>query len=249
MKFRLIVLILTILIYSCAETNQKIVKVSINENISIADTIDNVEIEKIITPYRNKIKSLEQVIGFSEASYSIRDSELESTLGNLIADILYQECNYEFKKINSREIDFALFNYGGIRSTLNEGEITQHNLFTIMPWKNVATVVKIDGQKVIDLIDYIDSENLAHPSSKLNIKFFEDKTSEVYINGKKFNKEKDYYVLTSNFLQEGGDKMTFFSNPIELHSLELNLREVLISHIKNKKTIVSRVDNRIERIQ
>jgi len=43
--------------------------------------------------------------------------------------------------------------------------------------------------------------------------------------------------------------MTFFSNPIELHSLELNLREVLISHIKNKKTIVSRLDNRIERIQ
>ena len=38
MKFRLIVLILTILIYSCAETNHKIVKVSINENISIADT-------------------------------------------------------------------------------------------------------------------------------------------------------------------------------------------------------------------
>ena len=68
MKFRLIVLILTILIYSCAETNHKIVKVSINENISIKDSTDNIEIKKIITPYRNKIKSLEQVIGFSEAS-------------------------------------------------------------------------------------------------------------------------------------------------------------------------------------
>ena len=190
MKFRLIVLILTILIFSCAETNHKIVKVSINKNISITDTINNVEIEKIIIPYRNKIKSLEQVIGFSEASYSIRDSELESTLGNLIADILYKECNYEFKKINSREIDFALFNYGGIRSTLNEGEITQHNLFTIMPWKNVATVVKIDGQKVIDLIDYIDSENLAHPSSKLNIKFLKIKQMKFTLMEKNLIKKK-----------------------------------------------------------
>ena len=50
MKFRLIVLILTILIFSCAETNHKIVKVSINKNISITDTINNVEIEKIIIP-------------------------------------------------------------------------------------------------------------------------------------------------------------------------------------------------------
>ncbi|MBL6649145.1 MAG: 5'-nucleotidase C-terminal domain-containing protein, partial [Flavobacteriaceae bacterium] len=76
-----------------------------------------------------------------------------------------------------------------------------------------------------------------------------DKSSKIYINGEKFNKEKEYYVLTSNFLQEGGDNMTFFSDPIELHSLELNLRDVLIKHIKNKKIIVSKLDNRIERIQ
>jgi len=249
MNFRFIVLILTILIHSCTEIKHQIIKISIKENISIIDTVGNIEIEKIITPYRDKIKSLEEVIGFSEASYTIRDSKLESTLGNLIADILYEECNYEFINMHSKEIDFALFNYGGIRSTLNKGQITQHNLFTIMPWKNVATVVKIKGQQVIDLIKYIDSENLAHPSSRLNIKFFKDKSSKIYINGEKFNKEKEYYVLTSNFLQEGGDNMTFFSDPIELHSLELNLRDVLIKHIKNKKIIVSKLDNRIERIQ
>ena len=57
MKFRLIVLILTILIFSCAETNHKIVKVSINKNISITDTINNVEIEYMET-FRNYIVKL-----------------------------------------------------------------------------------------------------------------------------------------------------------------------------------------------
>ena len=118
-----------------------------------------------------------------------------------------------------------------------------------MPWKNSATIVQISGKKVLELVKYIDSENLAHPSSGLEIVFKNNDTTDIKIKQKRFDVSKNYYVLTSNFLQEGGDKMTFFSNPIELHSLELNLREVLISHIKNKKTIVSRLDNRIERIQ
>jgi 5'-nucleotidase len=55
--------------------------------------------------------------------------------------------------------------------------------------------------------------------------------------------------LTSNFLQEGGDKMVFFANPIELYSLDLNLREVLIKYIQSKKEIIGKLDNRIIRLK
>ena len=172
---------------------------------------------------------------------------MESTLGNLIADILYEESNPEFYKITSNNIDFALFNYGGVRGTLNKGEITQHDLFTIMPWKNLATVVKIKGEKVIDLVDYFNNENLAHPSTRLEIEFINNKIKKILINKRKFDKNKSYYVLTSNFLQEGGDKMTFFKDPLELYNLNLNLRDLLIKSIENKKTIESKLDNRIFR--
>ncbi|MDB9902543.1 5'-nucleotidase C-terminal domain-containing protein, partial [Flavobacteriaceae bacterium] len=180
-------------------------------------------------------------------SYSIRDGKLESTLGNLIADILYEECNPKFKEITSKNIDFALFNYGGVRGTLNKGDITQHDLFTIMPWKNLATVVKIKGEKVIDLINYFNIENLSHPSSKIEIEFFNKKVKNILISKKEFESDKDYYVLTSNFLQEGGDKMNFFKDPLELYNLNLNLRELLIKSITNKKLVESKLDNRIFR--
>ena len=249
MKFNLFVLILTFLCYSCTNNKTSLIKVSIQKNIKIKDSINNSELELIIDPYRKEIKTLEKVIGYSKGSYSIRDSELESTLGNLIADILYKEINTEFKKTELKELDFALFNFGGIRGTLNKGEITQHDLFTIMPWKNSATIVQITGKKVLELVKYIDSENLAHPSAGLEIVFKKNDTTNIKIKQKKFDLSKNYYVLTSNFLQEGGDKMVFFSNPIELYSLDLNLREVLIKYIQSKKEIIGKLDNRIIRLK
>ena len=247
MKLKLIVLIITLFSFSCTNTGYTISKVSYEDNIKVLDSIDDIDIELIIKPYRDKIKTLEKTVGFSKESYSIRDGKLESTLGNLIADILYEESNPEFYKITSNNIDFALFNYGGVRGTLNKGEITQHDLFTIMPWKNLATVVKIKGEKVIDLVDYFNKENLAHPSTRLEIEFINKKIKKILINKRKFDKNKSYYVLTSNFLQEGGDKMTFFKDPLELYNLNLNLRDLLIKSIENKKTIESKLDNRIFR--
>jgi 5'-nucleotidase len=247
MKLKLIVLIITLLSFSCTNTSYNISNISFEDNIKIKDSIIDSEIELIIKPYRNKIKKLKKVIGSSKESYSIRDGKLESTLGNLIADILYEECNPKFKEITSKNIDFALFNYGGVRGTLNKGDITQHDLFTIMPWKNLATVVKIKGEKVVDLINYFNNENLAHPSSKIEIEFFNKKVKKILINKKEFESDKDYYVLTSNFLQEGGDKMIFFKDPLELYNLNLNLRELLIKSMTNKKLVESKLDNRIFR--
>ena len=136
-------------------------------------------------------------------SYSIRDGKLESTLGNLIADILYEECNPKFKEITSKNIDFALFNYGGVRGTLNKGDITQHDLFTIMPWKNLATVVKIKGGKVVDLINYFNNENLAHPSSKIEIEFFNKKVKNILINKKQFESEQRLLCFNIKLLTRG----------------------------------------------
>jgi len=43
--------------------------------------------------------------------------------------------------------------------------------------------------------------------------------------------------------------MIFFKEPEELYDLNLNIRDVLIYHIANKKMISSKLDNRIKRIR
>ena len=247
-KFKHIVIILIILFFSCNNYDYQINDIK-GENIIVLDSIvKNEELDKLIKPYRNKIKKLQKVIGYSEKYLSIRDGVLESSLGNLLADILIEESNPVFNKISSKKIDFCLLNYGGIRGNLNKGQITQHDLFTIMPFNNTSTVVKLSGEKVLELIQYINKEKLAHPVSGIKIEFKGKKINRVLIRNKKFNIDNTYYILTSNFLQEGGDKMIFFKNPLELYSLKTNIRDVLINYIMKKDTIVSKTDNRIIRL-
>ena len=215
-------------------------------NIRIVDSLNSdSELNLIISQFRDKIKDLEKNIGYSIKSLSVRDGILESSLGNLIADILIEESNPIFKSITSKNIDFCLLNYGGIRGTLNKGVITQYDIFTIMPFENTSTVVELSGEKVLELINYLNNEQKAHPVSGIRLEFEGDKVNNVLINKKKFNINKTYYVLTSNFLQEGGDKMMFFKDPLKLFSLKTNIRDVLINYIVKIDTIVSNKDNRI----
>mgnify|MGYP001210929317 CR=1 FL=1 len=242
-----IVFILIIVFFSFGSINCQINNIT-TENIKVLDySAKNEELNKIIGPYRNKIKKLEKKIGFSENSLSVRDGELESTLGNFIADVLLKESDTIFNSITSKNIDFCLLNRGGIRGTLNKGVITQHELITIMPFNNTSTVVKLSGMKVLELLQYFNSENIGHPSSGIKIEFKDQKIKKVLIQNKNFDINKSYYVLTSNYLQEGGDKMNFFKNPIELYSLNTNIREVLIKYISKIKIVKSVLDNRIIR--
>ena len=95
-KFKLIVLSITTVFFSCNSVDHQIIDVRY-ENIKIYEPYSkNKDLEKLISPYREKLKELEKVLGYSAKSLSIRDGELESTLGNLIADILIEESNPVF---------------------------------------------------------------------------------------------------------------------------------------------------------
>ena len=247
-KFKHLVLILSIILFSCNNIEYSVHDIKA-ENTKVLDfSAKNDEINSIISPYRNQIKKLEKEIGYSKKSLSVRDGDLESTLGNFIADVLMKESDSLFNSITSQRIDFCLLNKGGVRGTLNKGRITHHNLINILPFENTSTVVKLTGKKILELLEYLNSENKAHPSSGIKIEFINNKINSVLIGGKKFDVKKKYYVLTSNYLQAGGDKMNFFTNPLELYSLNTNIREVLIDHISKIKIVEGKLDKRIVRL-
>ena len=235
--------------FSCDSIQYQINSIEV-ENTKVFDSsAKNLELDNLIRPYRNKIKKLEKKIGCSEKSLSIRDGGLESTLGNFIADVLMKNSDSIFYNLTSKKIDFCLLNQGGVRSTLNKGIITQHKLINILPFDNTSTVVKLSGKKVLELLEYLNVENKAHPVSGIKIEFENKKINKVLIQDKKFKIEKTYYVLTNNYLQAGGDKMNFFIKPLELYSLNTNIREVLINHISKIQIVRSELDNRIIRIE
>ncbi len=233
---------------SCNNLNFEISEIN-GQNIKILKSNEqNQDLENLIKPYRNKIKNLSKVIGYSETSMSINDGKLESSLGNFLADILRDEVNPIFKELHGQSIDFCILNKGGIRASINKGPITQHDLFKVMPFDNKSVIVKITGRDVMNLINFINKENKSHPTSGIKINFDENKIIKILIQNSDFDPKKNYFVLTSDFLQNGGDNMFFLTNPIDKYEIDLNIRDAFIKNILKKDTISGKKDKRLNRI-
>lgn len=235
-----------LLLTSCKENKKYLVKIT-GKTIAVDSTINSAEkINNIIKPYREKLETeMQHVLSYTSEDLLKNDGVLQSSLGNLIADICFNVADSIFNKKTERSIDFAMFNNGGIRATISKGNITNEHIFKLMPFENELVVATISGKKMLALIHYFLKHKRAHPLSK-NIQLTIDgNTYDLKINGNSFNKDKSYTVLTSDFLQSGGDNMTFFKNPGKLTSLDYKVRDAIIYHLKKTDTVHTNIDNRI----
>lgn len=242
--------LLSFLFLSISCKKEKLVITKITSKTSVIDSsfTSNNKIKKAIYPYKEKmISEINTVISYTPKDLVRTDGNLESTLGNLIADLSYERVNRIFLKKTGENIDFALFNYGGIRAGIPKGNVTNKNAFELMPFENNYVVTKLSGNKIIELINYLIKSNVAHPISKQVRLSTLKSTFQLKIKGKSFDQNKNYYVLTTNYLQSGGDNMLFFKKPIELHNIEYKMRDAIVDYFKSKDTLKSNLDGRFKK--
>jgi len=245
MKKNIILFLTVLLLFSCKNEPQHLVKIE-GKLLPITEKILPVkEIESIIKPYREKVeKEMNTVLSYTPVNLTRNDRKLESSLGNLMADLCYQKANTIFNSRTGKNIDFALFNYGGIRAGIPQGVITNQHAFKLMPFENNLVVVELSAIKVIELINYLIASKRAHPLSKhINLTITKNGYT-LKINNAPINKSKTYHVLTSDYLQNGGDNMNFFKNPISLYKLDYKVRNAIIDYFKETDTIKVTLDGR-----
>ena len=144
-----------------------------------------------------------------------------------------------------KKVDFSMSNYGGIRAAITKGNVTVSNAFELMPFDNTLVVVELNYEKIQELFSYFISKKMAHPlSSHIELKI-KNKSYNVLINGKSIDKDKTYFVATSNYLQKGGDAMNFFKNPLSLYDSNFLIRDAIVEYFKSKDTLISNLDNRV----
>jgi 5'-nucleotidase len=51
------------------------------------------------------------------------------------------------------------------------------------------------------------------------------------------NKTTEFWVITSDYLKNGGDKMSFFANPLEINTTGKLMRDVLIEEARFQGTL------------
>lgn len=244
-----VLLLVSIVAFGCAEPDQR----SAWNPISIDSTIQkNSATEELIKPYRDLIdEEMNRVLVRSDTI--IYKESLESPLGNLIADLSFERAVAECGIKEFSNPDLCLLNFGGLRVNLPEGEIVVRKVFELMPFENELVVVELTPDSLNALIDYIIRVG-GQPISNIHM-LVDEKNGirNVLIAGERIDLNKNYHIVTTDYLANGGDRMTFFQSPVSRKNLNVKLRDAILDHFekvgKAGDTLLPRIDGRLQIIE
>lgn len=192
----------------------------------------------------------EEVIGSTEiklegAREFVRTSE--TNLGNLITDSM----------VEFTGADIALTNGGGIRDSIQIGDITVGDVITVLPFGNYVVTIDVTGAELMEALQhgysaYPESLGAFPHISGMNVVLDPSqeagsKVVEVTVGGEELDMEATYSLATNDFLAAGGDDYTMFGDN-ELTALYPGLDEILIEYIKEYGTEGSPVEGRIQTV-
>jgi len=241
------VLFLTFLfVVSCGQQKYYVTKVE-GKEIGITDKNTEVaNIENFIKPYRENIdKDLNAVLSNAPQTLD-KSGEWQTPMGNFLADITLEKSNVVFQSREKKSIDICMMNHGGIRSIIPKGNVTARTAFEIMPFENSAYVVALKGEQILEMINYIITEKKPHPLAGLTFTIDKNNTAKaILVQGKPLENDKIYYVVTSDYLYNGGDNMLFFKKGVQSFDLNYKLRNIIIDYFKENKIIEAKSDIRI----
>ncbi|GGB80085.1 5'-nucleotidase C-terminal domain-containing protein [Dyadobacter sediminis] len=194
-------------------------------------------------PYKEKMQAeMDKVIGQTEQELT-KPAAPETLMGNFFADALLTE---GLKKDPS--IQFTLSTKGGLRTTFPKGNITVSHVFELMPFENEMVVLKLTGENVRKLIDFIVNKD-GEPISGMRMKIRNKQAYDVTIAGQPFDVNKTYNLLTYDYLADGGDDLECLRNPLERHEINKKVRDALLENItdltRQGKKINAQLDGRI----
>ncbi len=249
MTLRIILISFTTLMFSCKGVNnnsKEISKIS-SERIAVDDNIEGKEeITEFIAPFKKHLNAtLDSVIAHNPKLLSKSNGDLNTAIGNLMADAVMEQANPIIKNRTGREIDMVLLNHGGIRAELPAGDITARSAYNLMPFENEIVVAELTGSKLKEMLKYLEKAKSAHPVSGIEIiankKY---KIKKATIKGKEIDEKQTYFVATSDYLFYGGDNMNFFKDPVNLYGADYKIRNALIDYFTKTDTIRAKIDNR-----
>ncbi|WP_299986290.1 bifunctional UDP-sugar hydrolase/5'-nucleotidase [uncultured Ruegeria sp.] len=143
----------------------------------------------------------------------------ECEMGNLVADAM-------LARVADQGVQLAIANSGGLRASIDPGEVTMGEVLTVLPFQNTLSTFEISGQGVIDAL-----ENGVSQVEEVKGRFpqvagmtftwdptvapNEGRIVEVMVaNGggyEPIDPAATYLVVTNNYVRNGGDGYSVFS--------------------------------------
>ncbi|KAI0100444.1 Metallo-dependent phosphatase [Hypoxylon sp. NC0597] len=178
--------------------------------------------------------------------------EQECTLGDLVSDAILQ-----YRLDAGSNASFALVNGGGIRATIDIGDITRGQVITAFPFGNAVVEVTYSGADLWKIFEGLVSgvnqynqeevESFCQVSRGIKVEYNPNnavgqRLVRLTIGGKPIDTGAKYTIVTSDFIAGGGDNMV---PPIEGAEVLDTLEEVLERYIQKNSPIDFQLDGRI----
>ena len=176
----------------------------------------------------------------------------ETNLGDLITDALVWGAGQQ-----GETVDAAITNGGGIRATIEAGDITKKDINTVLPFGNTLSIIKITGAELLEVLEastFCTPEAIGGFPQVSGIEFTLDTTKaydqgEEYpgttyfapktinrvtistVGGKTFDPAATYTIATNDFMASGGDTYYCFVNATANYDLGLPMDEVVMDYV------------------
>jgi len=168
----------------------------------------------------------------------------ESNLGNLITDAMRSVTG----------ADIALTNGGGIRASIDAGDITKGEVITVLPFGNYIVTLNATGAEIVAALqhgagDYPEPKGAFPHVSGLSYtidasKPKGQKVTSVTVNGAPIDPNRTYVLATNDFIAAGGDEYAMFAdNAVTGHYPALD--EAVVEHLKAQGAAAAKTEGRI----
>lgn len=186
----------------------------------------------------------------------------ETNLGDLIADALVWKVLKEGgTEQNEPHGVIGITNGGGIRATIQPGDITMNDIHTVLPFGNTISVVYLTGNEVLEALEastFAAPEAIGGYPQTSGMQWTLDTTKafdqgELYtlngkdttyyapasiqrvtiesVNGEPFDPEAVYAVVTNDFCSAGGDTYNVFARNEYTFNTGIPMDEAVIAYI------------------
>ncbi|MBO0322508.1 5'-nucleotidase C-terminal domain-containing protein [Muricauda sp. CAU 1633] len=247
LKFKQFVVFTTLcFLFSCKQETGTLSKID-GAQVPIDTSLEEVDsISNFVEPFRNRINEvLDSTLAYAPKPFLLDDGARNTSMGNLMADIVLEEASPIFKSRTGNDLDFVVLNYGGVRSIISAGKVTARNAYEVMPFENYIAIVEMSGTAVRELIGFLSTASRVHPIAGMQIVLDKNGSLEsVNIQGEPFDENRTYFVGTSDYLVQGGPSIGFFKDTLSTTHIDYLLRNAIIDHFKKVDTLKAAVDDR-----
>lgn len=191
------------------------------------------KIDSIVNPYKLGLEE-EMNIVIANASVDFNRGRPNGSLNNWSADALLMNQS-DFRKGKQT---MCLLNFGGLRNSLSKGDITIGDIFRLMPFDNQVVWVELPISVLPEIEKYLiarDGEPIAGVKLENRKLQFLDPIKNT----------QTFWVVTSDYLMNGGDNMDFFEKKINVVYPDILLRDAFIEEARKQSALIYNNEERI----